>query len=43
MIEGLQSGDAWDDMVRDLQSDVADEVTNAFVALEQGRQSIRPR
>lgn len=41
MIEGLQKGDAWDDMVRDLQSDVADEVTNAFVALEQGRLSIR--
>lgn len=41
MIEGLQSGEAWDDMVRDLQSDVADEVTNAFVALEAGRASIR--
>jgi hypothetical protein len=41
MIEGLQSGEAWDDMVRDLQSDVADEVTNAFVALEAGRLSIR--
>jgi hypothetical protein len=41
MIEGLQSGEAWDDMVRDLQADVADEVTNAFVALEDGRVSIR--
>lgn len=41
MIETLQKGDTWDDMVRDLQADVADEVTNAFVALEQGRQAIR--
>jgi hypothetical protein len=41
MIEGLQKGDAWDDMVRDLQADVADEVTNAFVALEEGRLTIR--
>lgn len=41
MIEGLQSGEAWDEMVRDLQSDVADEVTNAFVTLEEGRASIR--
>jgi len=41
MVESLQSGEAWDDMVRDLQSDVADEVTTAFVALEEGRMSIR--
>jgi hypothetical protein len=41
MIEGLQKGAGWDDMVRDLQADVADEVTNAFVALEQGRLAIR--
>jgi hypothetical protein len=41
VIEGLQKGDAWDDMVRDLQGDVADEVTNAFVALDNGRASIR--
>ena len=41
MVEGLQSGEAWDGMVRDLQSDVADEVTVAFVALEQGRMAIR--
>jgi hypothetical protein len=41
LIEGLNSGEAWDDMTRDLQSDVADEVTNAFVALEQGRVAIR--
>jgi dynamin family protein len=41
VIEGLQKGDAWDDMVRDLQGDVADEVTNAFVALDEGRNAIR--
>jgi hypothetical protein len=41
VIEGLQKGDAWDDMVRDLQGDVADEVTDAFVALDNGRVSIR--
>jgi hypothetical protein len=41
VIEGLQKGDAWDDMVRDLQGDVADEVTNAFVALDNGRVAIR--
>jgi hypothetical protein len=41
LIEGLQKGDAWDDMVRDLQADVADEVTNAFIALEEGRLAIR--
>lgn len=41
MIEGLQKGDAWDDMVRDLQADAADEVTKAYVALEQGHRDIR--
>jgi hypothetical protein len=41
MVETLQRGDTWDDMVRDLQADVADEVTSAFVALEEGRQAIR--
>jgi hypothetical protein len=41
VIEGLHKGDAWDEMVRDLQSDVADEVTNAFVALDNGRVAIR--
>jgi hypothetical protein len=40
VIEGLQKGDAWDDMVRDLQGDVADEVANAFVALDRGRGEI---
>ncbi len=38
---GCTKGDAWDDMVRDLQADVADEVANAFVALEDGRLAIR--
>ena len=41
IVETLTKGDAWDDMVRDLQADVADEVTRAFVALEQGRIDIR--
>jgi hypothetical protein len=41
IVETLTKGDAWDDMVRDLQADVADEVTQAFVALEQGRINIR--
>jgi hypothetical protein len=41
VIEGLQKGDAWDEMVRDLQGDVADEVTDAFVALDNGRVAIR--
>lgn len=41
IIEGLHKGDAWDDMVRDLQADVADEVTKAFVALDRGRAEIR--
>lgn len=41
MVEGLQKGDAWDDMVHDLQADVADAVADAFVALEGGRLEIR--
>lgn len=41
VVEGLNKGDAWDDMVHDLQADVADEVTTAFVALEEGRLNIR--
>jgi Dynamin family len=40
-IEVLGKGDEWDDMAHDLQSAVADEVTNAFIALEEGRQAIR--
>lgn len=41
VIESLHKGDAWDDMVHDLQADVADEVTQAFVTLEEGRLAIR--
>ena len=41
LIEGLQSGEAWDDMVRDLQTDVADDVTTAFLQLERGRVDTR--
>ncbi|MGH9135955.1 MAG: dynamin family protein [Acidimicrobiales bacterium] len=41
VVENLHKGDAWDDMVHDLQSDVADEVTRAFIALEEGRVDIR--
>ena len=41
IIETLQSGEAWDDMARDLQSDVADEVAAAFMKLETGRLAIR--
>lgn len=41
MVEGLQRGDAWDDMVRDLQSDVADEVTEVFLAIDRARAEIR--
>jgi len=41
VIESLNKGDAWDDMVHDLQADVADEVTRAFIALEEGRVAIR--
>lgn len=41
VIEGLTKGETWDDMVHDLQADVADEVARAFVALEEGRLAIR--
>ncbi len=41
VIESLSKGDAWDDMVHDLQADVADEVTRSFIALEEGRLAIR--
>jgi hypothetical protein len=40
-IETLKTGAEWDDVVRDLQTAVADTVTNAFVDIEQGRLSIR--
>ncbi|WP_117000723.1 dynamin family protein [Desertimonas flava] len=41
VIEGLSKGETWDDMVHDLQADVADEVARAFLALEEGRLAIR--
>lgn len=41
VIEGLTKGETWDDMVHDLQADVADEVARAFLALEEGRLAIR--
>ncbi len=40
-IETLTKGDEWDDVVRDLQTVVADGVTEAFVAVEQARLAIR--
>jgi hypothetical protein len=40
-IETLSKGDEWDDMARELQTMVANEVTTAFVALEQGRSQVR--
>ncbi len=39
-IEHLTKGADWDDMVRDMQTDVADAVTNAFVSIENGCGSI---
>ncbi len=39
--EQLGGGDQWDELVRDLQTDTASAVTDAFVAIEQGRQAIR--
>ena len=40
-IEVLSKGDDWDEMTRQLQSDVAEQVTKAFVNLEQGRRETR--
>jgi hypothetical protein len=40
-IETLKTGNEWDELVRDLQTVVADGVTNVFVAIEQGRLDIR--
>ena len=37
----LKKGDEWDEVTRTLQTRVADEVTRAFVAVEQGERSIR--
>ena len=40
-IEELKKGNEWDELARYIQTVVADEVTQAFVALEQGRNEIR--
>ena len=40
-VEVLSKGDEWDELARYLQTVVADEVTNAFVSLEQGRNAVR--
>jgi hypothetical protein len=40
-IESLSKGNEWDELTAYLQRVVADEVTNVFVELEEGRQSIR--
>ncbi len=40
-IETLTKGDQWDEVTRLLQTRVADEVTRAFVAVEQGERAIR--
>ena len=40
-IEVLNKGAEWDELARYLQTVVADEVTQAFVALEQGRSDVR--
>jgi len=40
-IEELTKGDEWDELTRDLQEAVADEVAKVFVALEEGRTRIR--
>ena len=40
-IEALTKGSEWDDLARYIQTVVADEVTQAFVDLEQGRNDIR--
>jgi hypothetical protein len=40
LIEDLRTGEQWDAMVREMQAQVADEVTRVFVAMEQGRADI---
>ena len=40
-IEELTKGDEWDELTRYIQTVVADEVTQVFVDLEQGRSSVR--
>jgi hypothetical protein len=41
LVENLKTGGQWDDMVREMQAQVADEVTRVFVAIEEGRGNIR--
>ena len=40
-IEVLSKGDEWDELARYLQTVVSDEVTKAFMALENGRMAVR--
>jgi len=40
-IEVLSKGDEWDELARYLQTVVADEVTKAFISLEEGRLDVR--
>ncbi len=40
-VEQLTKGDDWDETTRELQTDVADEVTRAFLAIEEGRLKTR--
>jgi len=40
LVEELKTGEQWDDMVREMQAQVADEVTQVFVSLEEGRAGI---
>ena len=40
LVEDLKTGEQWDNMVREMQAQVADEVTRAFVAVEEGRAAI---
>jgi hypothetical protein len=41
LVEDLKTGEQWDAMVREMQAQVADEVTRVFVAFEEGRAAIR--
>ena len=41
LVEGIKSGKEWDNMVRQMQAQVADEVTRVFVGIEEGRGNIR--
>jgi hypothetical protein len=41
LVEDLKTGEQWDSMVREMQAQVADEVTRVFVGLEEGRAGIQ--